>query len=174
MESIDIEMYISNISTKRLKISGLTVEKESLLLDSNEQYKIVLSPSHTHKISFSENCQKLNIFPNTVRIEYVLEESDLDQFSKAIFILPLLPVVKYNIESTAVPARINSLWDNLTYSWQEVISTKLYPDQEFFPNSKEILALLPNMSESEELETSQVPAEEVKSVSYRPNHLLAA
>lgn len=162
LEAIDVEIFISNISPRRIKISGLSIEKTSLLVDSSERYKVILTPGHTHRLSFSENCRQLHTCPNTVKVEYVVEEADIDQFSKASFLLPLIPVIKYNIKNTSLSARVNHLWDQLTMSWQEVLTQKLNPDQEFFPNSKDIVALMPNLCESEELNVSNLPADEVR------------
>lgn len=158
---IAAEIMIANTSAKKVKISSLKMEGISLLVDSNEEYKIILPPSHSHKIAFEESCKKLHISPNTIRIEYVREEDELDQFSKATFILPLVPIIKFNTITRGVSSRIEKLWDTLTHSWHEVITPKFNPDQSFFTDSRELAALLPNMCESESLEQSQMPADEV-------------
>lgn len=163
MEAIDIELYISNVSPKRVKISSLTIEKVSLLVDSSERYKIILTPGHTHTIAFSEKCRTLHLSPSSIKLEYVVEEEDIDQFSKASFLLPVIPAIRYNIENTALSGRVNSIWNNMTMSWEEIVTQKLHPDSDFFPNSKELKVLLPNLCESEELEHSALPAEEVVS-----------
>jgi hypothetical protein len=170
LSTIAAEIMIANMSTKKVKISSLTMEGISMLVDTEEEYKVILSPNHSHRIAFEENCKKLHLAPSTIKIEYVREEDDLELFSKATFILPLVPVIKMNTPITGLPNRVHTLWESLTYSWQEVITLRFNPDQSYFPDSKEIATLLPNMCESvETLEKSQLPAEEVEYILQRLN-----
>lgn len=161
LTTVQAELRIANISNRRIKFSLLAMDGISMLAENDAEFKIILSPNQSHKLVFEENCRKLHLSPSTIRIEYVKEDEDLEQFSKAKFLLPLVPAIKLNSAVTPVPQRVQSLWNKLTHSWQEVVSPKLTPDKEFFTDSKEISSLLTNMCEdpSEEINVD-APAEE--------------
>lgn len=154
VQTITITLRLVNSSSDSIRIASVKLENMDLLKqtvgtslrqDKSSEYQVSIAPSLSHEIRVELDAQPLNLLVHTLRIEYSRNQNDLQLFSKAVMLLPVLPFLHMNKGLTFTADRLESIWSKVAEHWSVMISKPFELDSEFFPNLAAIVELLPTM-----------------------------
>ena len=140
-----------NLSSENIRIASVKLEQTDLLADTVTNAKpksnseILLAPTLAHEMEVQLDPKPLNLFIHTLKIEYVRTQHDLQLHSKAVMILPLLPVLHLNRGLSLTPDRLEILWTKVAELWDTQVSHPIRVDQELFPDLSAVVDLFPNL-----------------------------